>query len=214
MRYTHTHTHHVFCLYKIILYLPSYHILNPLVNFFCLGSSFIRFLFHFIDSGGALCLSHWCDLLLGFSAHGWEDRWVTPVETQRDLKDSKVLWFQWIFFDVFFCSSFSTIGTCDLVAWDFWWVCFDQIVMLNSWSWQGHEDRWGFNKVVMQWVFDELEWNVWSPGVWKIRSNGEKTPSLQRESGVVKKIHVGLYASPNVFDTQNTASSIGGRNSF
>lgn len=51
------------------------YILNPLVIFF--------------DSGSALCLSHWCDLLLGFWSsaarvgrpHGWR-----PVETQRYIK--------------------------------------------------------------------------------------------------------------------------------
>ena len=190
----------------IILYLPYSKSLGQ----------FFLFSLHW-DLGGALCLSHWCDLLLGFgiAQPGWEDRMgKRPGGNPKDLKDSKVLWFQWIFFDVFFLFIFFhhleplvTHGKT-LVSFFSMKLLVEKLKLAGKWR------SLRCNKVVMQWVFDELEWNVWSPGVWKIRSNGEKTPSLQRESGVVKKIHVGLYASPNVLDTQNTASSIGGRNSF
>lgn len=99
----HTHTSHAHIYIYIYLYIGILsihdHIISTLLSYI-LNPLVIFFLFGELDSGGALCLSHWCDLLLGFSKSA--DRVGRPGGNPKDLKDSKVLWFQWIFFDVLF----------------------------------------------------------------------------------------------------------------
>lgn len=124
INYTHTHHTHniyigIYCLYMIIWYLPSYHILSKSLG----------------HSGGALCLSHWCDLLLGFEQrrpvgrpHGWRPG-GNPKDRQGLQRSCGFNGFFLMFFIFYF---FSTIGT----PWDlgpcrmgflesfFRWNCF------------------------------------------------------------------------------------------
>ena len=199
----HTHTHHTHIylyvyiyIHMYIVYTWSYYIYPLIIYSKSLGQLFLVWgALSFVDSGGALCLSHWCDLLLGFDSvqPGWEE---TGWKPKGPLKDSKVLWFQWFFFDVFFLFIFFPPFGTPLLLGGFLVSFVSMKLFVEQLKLAGKWRSLRCNKVVMRRVFDELlEWNVWSPGVQENSLKRlvqkrlvqlfwlEATPSLQRKEG-------------------------------